>query len=103
MVHSIFRLAYMRCEVCVRWWCVCAFCSNKDIVRIDGSVTNIDREAVLEAFEAGRARFLLLSLKAGGVGLNLKTASYLILLDPWWVSLCRSPLLGSRRPQLALV
>ena len=31
-----------------------------------------------------KTRILLISLKAGGVGLNLTAASYLFLLDPWW-------------------
>jgi len=44
-----------------------------------------DREAVVKQFQAddGPGLFLI-SLKAGGVGLNLTAAEYVFLLDPWW-------------------
>jgi superfamily II DNA or RNA helicase len=43
-----------------------------------------DRAAVLDRFRAGQAPVFLISLKAGGFGLNLTEADYCILLDPWW-------------------
>jgi SNF2 family DNA or RNA helicase len=43
-----------------------------------------DRSGVVEAFRAGVAPVFLISLKAGGFGLNLTEADYCILLDPWW-------------------
>jgi SNF2 family DNA or RNA helicase len=43
-----------------------------------------DRAAVLGAFKDGTAPVFLISLKAGGFGLNLTEADYCILLDPWW-------------------
>jgi superfamily II DNA or RNA helicase len=43
-----------------------------------------DRAAVLTAFKDGTAPVFLISLKAGGFGLNLTEADYCILLDPWW-------------------
>jgi SNF2 family DNA or RNA helicase len=44
-----------------------------------------DREAQVEAFKQDPNRqVFLISLKAGGVGLNLVEASYVFLLDPWW-------------------
>ena len=49
---------------------------------LDGSTRN--RPAVLEEFRTGDAPVFLISLKAGGVGLNLTEADYAILLDPWW-------------------
>ena len=49
---------------------------------LDGSTRN--RTAVLEEFKNGRAPVFLISLKAGGFGLNLTEADYCILLDPWW-------------------
>ena len=49
---------------------------------LDGSTRN--RPAVLDAFRTGDAPVFLISLKAGGVGLNLTEADYAILLDPWW-------------------
>ncbi len=55
------------------------------IQRIDGSVSAEKRaEAVQEFQESQEPLFLLLSLKAGGVGLNLTAADYVLLLDPWW-------------------
>lgn len=45
----------------------------------------VKREAVVEAFtEAAEPCVFLVSLKAGGTGLNLTAASYVILFDPWW-------------------
>jgi SNF2 family DNA or RNA helicase len=49
---------------------------------LDGSTR--DRPAVLAEFKTGSAPVFLISLKAGGVGLNLTEADYCILLDPWW-------------------
>lgn len=49
---------------------------------LDGSVRN--REAVIQGFKTGRAAVFLISLKAGGFGLNLTEADYVFLLDPWW-------------------
>jgi SNF2 family DNA or RNA helicase len=51
--------------------------------RLDGTTTA--RRAVVDAFQApdGPPVFLL-SLKAGGVGLNLTAADYVVILDPWW-------------------
>ena len=49
---------------------------------LDGSTRN--RAAVLTEFKTGTAPVFLISLKAGGFGLNLTEADYCILLDPWW-------------------
>lgn len=49
---------------------------------LDGSTTN--RAAVIDGFRTGDAPAFFVSLKAGGVGLNLVEADYVILLDPWW-------------------
>jgi SNF2 family DNA or RNA helicase len=44
-----------------------------------------DRAARVERFNADPAcRVFLISLKAGGLGLNLTSAEYVFLLDPWW-------------------
>ncbi|MET0768072.1 MAG: C-terminal helicase domain-containing protein, partial [Aeromicrobium sp.] len=43
-----------------------------------------DRSAAIETFTSGRTRVFLISLKAGGVGLNLVEADYCYVLDPWW-------------------
>ncbi|KAF0687975.1 Aste57867_20356 [Aphanomyces stellatus] len=53
--------------------------------RFDGSLKQEDRERVLNRFNADPAvRVLVISLKAGGVGLNLTAASVVIMMDPWW-------------------
>ena len=49
---------------------------------LDGSSTN--REAIVERFQQGDAPLFLISLKAGGVGLNLTAADTVIHCDPWW-------------------
>ena len=43
-----------------------------------------DRDGALNSFKNGEARILLMSLKAGGVGLNITAADTVILYDPWW-------------------
>ena len=43
-----------------------------------------DRAKVVEGFREGTAPVFLISLKAGGFGLNLTEADYCFLLDPWW-------------------
>ncbi|RZN00851.1 helicase [Bradyrhizobium genosp. SA-3] len=43
-----------------------------------------DRKAAIEAFQNGAAEVFLVSLKAGGVGLNLTAADTVIIFDPWW-------------------
>lgn len=52
-------------------------------VYLDGQTE--DRQAVVSAFQNDPAiSIFLISLKAGGVGLNLTAADYVFLLDPWW-------------------
>jgi SNF2 family DNA or RNA helicase len=52
-------------------------------LRLDGST--VDRGGVVRAFQADDGPpVLLLSLKAGGTGLNLTAADHVFLLDPWW-------------------
>eukprot|EP00742_Colponemidia_sp_Colp-10_P014547 GILJ01016532.1.p1 GENE.GILJ01016532.1~~GILJ01016532.1.p1 ORF type:complete len:935 (-),score=119.12 GILJ01016532.1:169-2973(-) len=54
-------------------------------LRLDGSLSAQQRDRCLAEFKTeGGPRVLLLSLKAGGVGLNLTAASWVFLLDPWW-------------------
>jgi non-specific serine/threonine protein kinase len=51
----------------------------------DGSTTATDREKAIRAFqENDSCRVFLISLKAGGVGLNLTAADYVYIVDPWW-------------------
>ncbi len=51
---------------------------------LTGQTPTAQRGAVVQQFQAGAAPILLLSLKAGGVGLNLTAADTVIHLDPWW-------------------
>ena len=43
-----------------------------------------DRKTAIEAFQDGLAQVFLVSLKAGGVGLNLTAADTVVIFDPWW-------------------
>lgn len=51
---------------------------------LDGKTPEKKRKAEVRAFQDGEGDFFLISLKAGGVGLNLTAADYVIHLDPWW-------------------
>lgn len=53
-----------------------------DFSRLDGSTP--DRAAPVERFQNGEVPLMLVSLKAGGTGLNLTRADTVILYDPWW-------------------
>lgn len=73
-------------------------------LRLDGTTTAKRRTRLIEQFQQGKADCFLISLKAGGVGLNLTAASYVILLDPWWnpavesQAAARSHRLGQTQP-----
>lgn len=72
------------------------FTSYLDIVRkaldkagekylyLDGSTTLKQREQLVAQFRNGNTPLFLISLKAGGLGLNLPEANYVMHLDPWW-------------------
>jgi SNF2 family DNA or RNA helicase len=51
---------------------------------LDGSTPAKERKKRVDAFQAGEGDVFLISLKAGGTGLNLTAADYVIHLDPWW-------------------
>jgi len=53
-----------------------------EFVQIRGDTK--DRRAPVESFQSGKVRLFLLSLKAGGTGLNLTAADTVIHYDPWW-------------------
>ena len=71
---------------------------------LDGSTPARQRTEVVNRFQAGDGDVFLLSLKAGGVGLNLTAADYVIHLDPWWNPAVenqasdRAHRIGQRRP-----
>ncbi|MEI7473024.1 MAG: SNF2-related protein [Chitinophagaceae bacterium] len=51
----------------------------------DGSTSAPDREKAIQNFQQNdECRVFLISLKAGGVGLNLTAADYVYIVDPWW-------------------
>ena len=72
------------------------FVSHLDIVRkeldargieyryLDGSTPAKKRKQEVDAFQAGKGSLFLISLRAGGQGLNLTAADYVVHLDPWW-------------------
>ncbi|MFO0939349.1 MAG: DEAD/DEAH box helicase [Pirellulales bacterium] len=51
---------------------------------LDGSTSPKDRQKRVDDFQAGNGDVFLISLKAGGTGLNLTAADYVIHTDPWW-------------------
>ena len=54
------------------------------LLRLDGSTPTKERARLVAAFQAGEGDLFLISLRAGGSGLNLTGADYVIHLDPWW-------------------
>lgn len=56
-----------------------------DYEYFDGSTSAVDREKAIQRFQnEDNCRVFLISLKAGGVGLNLTAADYVYIVDPWW-------------------
>jgi len=51
---------------------------------LDGATPMQERKKRVDAFQAGEGDVFLISLKAGGTGLNLTAADYVIHMDPWW-------------------
>ncbi|HIJ21304.1 MAG: DEAD/DEAH box helicase [Gammaproteobacteria bacterium] len=51
---------------------------------LDGSTPVGKRKQAVDAFQGGEGELFLISLKAGGSGLNLTAADYVIHMDPWW-------------------
>jgi len=74
-----------------------------DCDMLTGSTAN--REQVIRHFqETQQCQFFLISLKAGGVGLNLTAADYVMLIDPWWnaaaeeQAIARAHRIGQQQP-----
>jgi superfamily II DNA or RNA helicase len=53
-------------------------------VYLDGSTPAGERGELVERFQRGDVQAFLISLKAGGTGLNLTAADYVVHMDPWW-------------------
>ncbi|MBI5257485.1 MAG: DEAD/DEAH box helicase [Burkholderiales bacterium] len=71
---------------------------------LDGSTPAAERGKRVAAFQAGEGDLFLISLKAGGFGLNLTAADYVLIVDPWWnpaaedQALGRAHRIGQQRP-----
>ncbi|MUL65686.1 helicase SNF2 [Mycobacterium sp. CBMA 234] len=71
---------------------------------LDGSIDAKSRADAIDAFSSGRTKVFLISLKAGGFGLNLTAADYCFLCDPWWSpaaeaqAVDRAHRIGQQRP-----
>ncbi len=51
---------------------------------LDGATPAAERARLVERFQGGEGDVFLISLKAGGTGLNLTAADYVVHMDPWW-------------------
>ena len=75
-----------------------------EVLTLDGSTPAALRKARIDAFQRGEADAFVMSLKAGGVGINLTAAQYVIHMDPWWnpavedQATARSHRMGQRDP-----
>ena len=58
--------------------------AGEQYLYLDGNVSLKQREHLVDDFQQGKCPLFLISLKAGGLGLNLTGANYVIHLDPWW-------------------
>ncbi len=71
---------------------------------LDGSTPMKERKRSVDAFQNGEGDVFLISLKAGGTGLNLTAADYVLHMDPWWnpavedQAADRAHRLGQQRP-----
>ena len=74
---------------------------------LDGSTPADERERRVASFQSGGAPLFLISLRAGGTGLNLTAADYVVHLDPWWnpavesQAIDRAHRIGQTRPVFA--
>jgi SNF2 family DNA or RNA helicase len=57
---------------------------NLGFLSLSGKTSIAKRGAVVQQFQDGQVPIFLISLKAGGVGLNLTSADTVIHMDPWW-------------------
>jgi superfamily II DNA or RNA helicase len=63
---------------------------ERNIRQVELTGSTVDRQKVVDAFEARQADVFLISLKAGGTGLNLISADTVIHYDPWWNAAAQS-------------
>ena len=82
------------------------YLSRQDIAYqyLDGSTPAKQRKSSIDAFQGGSGDVFLISLKAGGTGLNLTAADYVLHMDPWWnpavedQAIDRAHRIGQQRP-----
>ncbi len=55
-----------------------------DYQHLDGATPTKERQRRVQAFQRGKGDVFLISIKAGGFGLNLTAADFVIHMDPWW-------------------
>jgi superfamily II DNA or RNA helicase len=78
--------------------------AGRSFLYLDGRTAPAERDRLVERFQAGDGELFLISLKAGGTGLNLTAADYVVHLDPWWnpavedQATDRAHRIGQRRP-----
>src|SRR5690606_32097299 len=78
LVFSQFTRALDLLESCVKK-------EKLDFLRIDGKTPSQKRKGIVASFQDPNGPpIFLISLKTGGVGLNLTRAAYVMHLDPWW-------------------
>lgn len=58
--------------------------AGTEYLYLDGHTSPAERNRLVKAFQTGEQPLFLISLKAGGLGLNLTAADFVIHLDPWW-------------------
>lgn len=74
---------------------------------LDGATPAAERTRRVAAFQGGEGDLFLISLKAGGFGLNLTAADYVVITDPWWnpaaedQAMGRAHRMGQQRPVTA--
>ena len=77
---------------------------NIEFLYLDGQTTLKKRQEQIHKFQSGECQVFLSSLKAGGFGINLTAANYVVLLDPWWnpaieqQAMDRAHRIGQKRP-----
>jgi SNF2 family DNA or RNA helicase len=58
---------------------------NHKVLMLTGMTPEAQRQEIVNEFQSNEdTRVLMMTLKAGGVGLNLTAADYILLIDPWW-------------------
>eukprot|EP00166_Cyanidium_caldarium_P001777 ctg_191.g86 len=99
-----------KCLVFSQWTQMLDLCEDAlldrhvPVCRLDGSMSRDERQTNLELFRRPDFRLMLVSLRAGGVGLNLTEANHVFLLDAWWnpaveeQAMDRVHRIGQRRP-----